>query len=307
VVSGDPEEARLAGLECGRLPIPAPAERAGSGARPASGGRGEASEQADIRAFGALLFEMLAGAPPPPAGIEPPALHRRRQDVPRPVSELVGRMLAAGPGAPPIDISRVLNELWAELHRVGPEAGAGRARAWRIAATAALALLVAGASGLLVLRSVVTPPARATAPVTPPGPAVAAPGTGPTGVIPGPPPTAPPPGREADVRTTAPPAPAPPGALGAVESAPSVIAPRRGEGNAPTPAPPPPAAAARPARLPEPPAPTPPRARPTPAAGRPVDAGGAPAAAPERPPARPGAETHDDGAIIDWLLKDASR
>jgi serine/threonine protein kinase len=302
VIGGDPEEARLAGLECGRLPIPAPGDRTERDARPQSSERGEASEQANIRAFGAILFEMLAGAPPPAAGGAPSALNRRRHGVPRRVSELVGRMLAAGPGAPPIDISQVLNELWSELHRLGPEAGAGRARVWRIAAAGALALLVVGAAWLLVQRSVATPPARAAAPVAPLPPAAAAPRPGPTGGPPGPAPTAPPPGHEAAGGTTATPALAAPGAPGAVESAPPAAAPQRGEVGTPTPAPPPPVAEARPAPLPEPPAARPPRSRPPPAA-----AGVAPAAAPERPPARPGAETHDDGAIIDWLLKDASR
>jgi eukaryotic-like serine/threonine-protein kinase len=260
------------------------------------------TEKADIYAFGAILYELLCGAPPFEAATReavldkqlketPVPIHRRRNDVPGSVERAVMLALQKQPDSRPL-MGDVLNLLWTGAHSPAPR----RRRAALIVGGVALAAVAAGAVtwGVLALRpwapAALVPPTAAPgqAPVSarPPSPA---PVTGP---------------RRAP--TVAPASPARPPT--AVERAPVAAPPRSPAAvtetrPAPTVAPaPPPVAPPAAARATPPPTLAPPRAerREPPRPPR-----GPAGAAPERPAPAPAAD--DPGAVIDWLINSSSR
>jgi len=259
------------------------------------------SEKADIYAFGAILYELLCGAPPFEAATReavlakqlkeaPVPIHRRRHNVPGSVERAVTLALHKQPESRPL-MGDVLNLLWTGAHSPARP----RRRAAVIVGGIALAAVAAGAVtwGVLALSpwapAALVPtavPGQAPVSARPPSPAPdtatrrapavtpASPARPPTAVERAP--VAAPPRSPARVTETRPAptvAPAPP------PVAPPPVAP---------PAVAPPAAA----RATPPPAPTlaPPRVE---------------RREPPRPPATPAAE--DPGAVIDWLLNPSSR
>jgi eukaryotic-like serine/threonine-protein kinase len=243
------------------------------------------SEKADVYAFGAILHELLCGAPPFQAATReavlakhlketPVPIHRRRPDVPSSAERAVTLALHKQPDSRPL-MSDVLNLLWTGAHSPAPR----RTRAVMIAGGVALAALAVGAVawGVVALR-----PASFT-PTAQPAPEPASPVSAP-------------PTSTAPVSQTRPaPAvtPAPPARLPtSVERAPVAAPPR---------------SAAPPAAAPS----TPPPTAPTSVSPRverrePPRTSLAPAvAAPERP--APSRDPDDPGAVIDWLLNSPSR
>lgn len=83
---------------------------------------GEVGPPADLYALGCVLHELFTGAPPFVADLpiavatqhinaEPPPLRPARPDVPAPLAELVGQLLAKQPGERPADAAQVYHRL----------------------------------------------------------------------------------------------------------------------------------------------------------------------------------------------------
>jgi len=249
------------------------------------------TEKADIYAFGAIIYELLFGAPPFQASTReavltkqlkeaPVPIHRRRNNVPGSVARAVTLALHKQPESRPL-MGDVLNLLWTGAHSPAPP----RRRVAVIVGGVALAAVAAGAVtwGVLALSP------RSPAALVP----TAVPGRAPVSARP---PSPVPVTETRPAPTVAPASTARPPT--AVERAP-VAAPPRSPVRvtetrpAPTVAPaPPPVAPPAAARATPPPAPTlaPPRVE---------------RREPPRPTATPAAD--DPGAVIDWLLNSSSR
>ena len=288
---------------------------------PEQGLTGEATNQSDVYAVGALLYEMLTGRPPGTrlvtrrgGGTMP--LRKLRPDASRTLDRIVMRALSPAPARRHRDMTDLFNDLWSEISpfsggeprgaRLGL-VGSGR----RVALAGAVLVVAAGAAVVLATGwlggrsadTMLSPRARvpaeaplspAPSPPSPPAPAApVAPAPEPVAVAPAP-------------VTPAPVAPAP---------APAAAAPEPVT-RAPMPVPSAPALPPRPASPPVPREVAPSRAPSTAraAAPRPApESAPSPAATrvltqPATPAPAPAARETDDGggAIIDWLLKEGS-
>ncbi len=128
--------------------------------------RGAVDQRADVYAFGALAYELLAGAPPFEGAAHeiatarltraPDAIERRRPDTPKPLAALVTQCLEREPGSRPSGgeaLLRVLND-------VAVPAGVAATPWRRIAAASATALVIlGGAAAWLGRRGAETAPA----------------------------------------------------------------------------------------------------------------------------------------------------
>ena len=278
---------------------------------PEQGLTGEATNQSDIYAVGALLYEMLTGRPPGTrlvmrrgGGTMP--LRKLRPDASRTLDRIVMRALSPAPARRHRDMTDLFNDLWSEISPFsGGEPRRGRlglaGNGKRVALAAAVLVVAAGAAlvlgtGWLGERNadtILSPRARvpAEAPLSP-APAPPAPAAR---VAPSPEPVA---------VAPAPVAPAP------LAATPEPVT------RAPKPVPPAPALPPRPARPPVPREVAPSRAPSTARAAAPrpaTESAPSPAATrvlpqPATPAPAPAARETDDGggAIIDWLLKEGS-
>jgi serine/threonine protein kinase len=262
---------------------------------------GEATNQSDVFAVGALLYEMLTGRPPGTrlatrrrGGTLP--LRKLRPEVTRSLDRIVMRALSPAASRRHRDMTDLFNDLWSEINpfssaiRQEPVGGRrGRAGTVKWVALAAGVLVAAGSAVVLgtgwlgeqdadtlLLQRARTPAGVA----SPPPPAPPAP------VAHTPVPVAPPPAAVA-LPPLAPPAPSPtPSAVRDVAPSPAapiarVVTPRSALENAPRG--------------------TPVEAPRTPTGARIVTQPSTPA------PESPVREAADDGgAIIDWLLKEGS-
>jgi eukaryotic-like serine/threonine-protein kinase len=255
--------------------------------------RAPVDEKADTYAFGAVLYELLCGAPPfrdvTREGVlakhlkEAPApIRARRRDAPRWVERAVMLALTKRPELRPL-LGDLLNILWAGAHSPPP----GGKRIAGTVAAASLAAVTAGAVtwGVLALSPWV--PASSTPTARP---------------APEPPPQSVPPGPTLPARShtvVAPTSPAP--SPRAVERAPAV-SPRPSPGLVIEPRP----ASESPAPMVRARAPASPSA---PSGVERREPTRTPSAATTASPARPAAvrDPDDPGAVIDWLLNPSSR
>jgi serine/threonine protein kinase len=258
--------------------------------------RAPVDEKADTYAFGAVLYELLCGAPPfrgsTREGIlakhlkEAPApIRARRRDAPRWVERGVMPALTKRPELRP-SLGDLLNILWAGAHSPPP----GRKRVAGIVVAAALAAVAAGAVtwGVLALSPWAPTSSTPTARRAPEPPPQSAPPAPPVPALPA---------RPRSVVTPTPPAPSP----RPLERAPAVSPP----------ASPDPVIEPRRAPMTSTPA-VRARARASPSAPPGVERREPtriPPAATTASPARPAAvrDSDDPGAVIDWLLNPSSR
>jgi Protein kinase domain len=278
---------------------------------------GEMTERGDVYAFGAILYEMLAGSFPR-TGIAPirrghlERLAKRRPGITPGLERIVTRTLQLKPERRP-DLAALCEDLRAEIAGGPPKRRrrpvAGRWAPARRASLVAGGLVVALGLAIWATQAYLAPrDPRWALPWFPFAPADSGTPAAPVPTVPiaTPPPAASPPARPNPSAPAAPPAvasplvetPSPPHA-DAVTSAPPSSAPR-GEEKTPSPAPSP--ATTRPRPLA-------PRvdARREPATARPGDA--APAERPSAPnppePVRTAPRSSEDpGAVIDWLLNE---
>jgi serine/threonine-protein kinase len=283
---------------------------------------GEMTERGDIYAFGAILYEMLAGSFPR-TGIVPirrahlERLAKRRPGITPGLERIVTRTLQIKPERRP-DIAALCEDLRAEIgggpaKRRRRRPVVGRWAGARKASLVAGGLIVALGLAIWATQAYLAPrDPRWALPWFPFAPADSGTPTAPAPTVPiaSPPPAASPPAPASPSAPVAPPAVASPPVetlslphADAVTSAPTSSDPSsapRGEGKTPPPAP-------SPARTrPRPPAPRV-DARREPAPARPGDAG--PAERPSAPnppePARTAPRGNEDpGAVIDWLLNE---
>jgi eukaryotic-like serine/threonine-protein kinase len=278
---------------------------------PEQGLTGEATNQSDVYAVGALLYEMLTGRPPGTrlvmrrgGGTMP--LRKLRPDASRTLDKIVMRALSPAPARRHRDMTDLFNDLWSEISPFsgGEPRGARRGLVGsgrRVALAAAVLVVAAGAAVVLATGwlgernadTLLSPRARvpAEAPLSP---------------APSPPSTAAPVAPAPEPVTVAP----APATAAPVAAAPEPVTP------APKPVRPAPTLPPRPASPPVPREIAPSRAPSTARAAAPrpaTERAPSPAATrvltqPAAPAPAPAARETDDGggAIIDWLLKEGS-
>lgn len=86
---------------------------------------GQASRRSDVYAFGAILYEMLAGAPPSTSmafrRVKRERLAKRRADVTPSLEHIIMRSLDVEPDRRPADISAMCNDLTVEVSPAAPD------------------------------------------------------------------------------------------------------------------------------------------------------------------------------------------
>ena len=294
VLVGREETVVLTHFGFDRLLAPRPAAASGrdasvpedSGYQAPEQASGHTTERSDIYAFGALLYQMLAGTLPSRGGaswrfVDPRPVRKGRPDVTRNLERLIMQTLQAAPERRPVDISVVCNDLWAEISPQGPQnlpggrivaRPSGGSRTKRFVVAGGLAVI--GALAVWFAQARLMTPTSVSSALVPLSPPRAAAPPGPTAPAAGRAPARP------ASRSPAPPSP------------PVTVSPAK---------PAEPGASAR-SRDRDKPAPPPSRGEEVAVAPRPT----APVAS--RPePSREAREPADDpGAIIDWLLTEGA-
>jgi serine/threonine-protein kinase len=231
------------------------------------------TEETDVYAFGALLYEMLSGVPPfrgktreellkKQLSAMPVPLRRRRWSAPASVGAIVAQALSKRPEQRP-PMQTILNCLWQEANTP--------ATAWNRRAVTVVAVVSAAAIPILVGWGLLAPHSRAPAPPASPAPAAVQAPVSAAPVTTAPSPDAPVPVRTAPAGAT-PAGTAPAPAAGKASSpAPSVSRPPRAERREQPRVPPTPADSPR-----------------------------------EQPPASNSSDDPDPGQVVDWLLERAA-